>query len=704
MEKIFCPESVAIIGLSLKPYNIPRYTLENLLRWGYRGRIFGVNPRCDEDHVDGIRIFREIEDLPEVPDLVYCLIPARHVPDMVDRCGRMGITRMAIPSGGFSEYDGKGQTLAEETLARARRHGIRFVGPNGLTVANRANGLCLPFAPILKPPAGGLSVVSQSGGVGLMILNYLKDENLGLAKFASIGNKLDLDEVDYLRYLGQDPETRIICMYLESISRGREFVEAARGVDKPVIVLKSNTTAAGKRAAMSHTAALAGDEAVIDAAFERAGIIRIQRFHELFSVAKAFHLPPMRGRRVMVMSPAGGASVMMADLCEREGFVFADPGEAFYEGLSRYSNAGVIRFANPLDMGDIYDPRFVAHVIYGVMHSDAVDGAVYTSITPDMPPGENVFRTLFRTDLSKEAWGTILSSGKPLACCLASPASMTTRFKQNINVPVFNGPEEMVHALACQMRFYTRPAEEAPDLAGMENVDSVAAATWLAEHRGERGEEGLQLLRAFGIPAARSLFVSDEERAAEAARELGCPVACKVVSPDALHKSDVGGVLLDVADVDAVRQAYGTLRDNLAAARPGARFAGMRLSPMASAGWDVFVGAHQDSCFGPVVTCGMGGIFVEVYGDVFHALCPAPAEEIRRKLEGLTCHALFAGARGGEPADVESLVELVVRVSLLVSTFPTIRELDINPVRLRGDGVQALDCRLRVKESKDVAV
>ena len=247
MYKLFYPDSIAIIGLSSKPSNIPRITLENLLRWGYRGRLFGVNPRSDDLHVGRDQMFREIEDLPEVPDLAYCLIPAKFVPDMVRRCGEFGIKRMAIPSGGFSEFSEEGERLARMTLENAHEHGVRFVGPNGVTVANTDNGLCLPFVPLLKAPKGEMSIISQSGGVSLMMLNFLLDEQVGLAKFASIGNKLDLDEVDFLRYFGEDPQTGLICLYLESMPRGRDFIDAVREVDKPVVVYKANTTSAGKK-------------------------------------------------------------------------------------------------------------------------------------------------------------------------------------------------------------------------------------------------------------------------------------------------------------------------------------------------------------------------------------------------------------------------------------------------------------------------
>jgi acyl-CoA synthetase (NDP forming) len=698
VEKLFYPESIAIIGLSSKLNNIPRITLENLLRWGYRGRIFGVNSRSEDIQVDGIKMYKNIEDLPEVPDLAYCLIPAKFVPDMVKLCGEFGIKRMAIPSGGFSEFSEQGKNLADLTLANARKYGVRFVGPNGVTVANTANGLCLPFVPLHKAPRGGISIISQSGGVSLMILNFLLDENVGLAKFASIGNKLDLDEVDFLEYFGTDNDTKIICLYLEGMDRGKAFVEAARKIDKPIVVYKSNTTSAGKKAAMSHTAAVSNDEDIINSALESAGVIRIYNFLDFIEVAKAFQLPPMKGPRIMVMSPAGGFSVITADLCEKAGFEFADMGEDFYAGLQQFSNAGVIKFSNPLDMGDIYDPQLTTHVVYSVMHSDKVDGAVIVSQRPQMPPGEDVFHKMFLTDLSKETWGTILSAGKPFGVCLFGPTRMIQQTKRSVEFPVFNSPEEMVNALAAQMKFYAGKMNPSTEKELPAGLDMETARTWMEGKKGDYGEETLDLLKAFNVPVAPSMVARDEAEAEKYADELGYPVVMKVVSPDAIHKSDVGGVKIDVSDERGIKENFGIIRENLFHFKKDARFDGVRIQQMAAHGYDMFVGGKHDISFGPVVFFGMGGIYIEVFADVANTLCPAHSADIMKRLKRLKSYAVLKGLRGQECGDIEAFVDLVVRVSHVLSEFPQIKELDINPVRVfgEGDGVIALDARMRI--------
>ncbi|MEW5785864.1 MAG: acetate--CoA ligase family protein [Bacillota bacterium] len=701
MQKLFYPESIVIIGLSSKPTNIPRLTLENLLRWGYRGRIFGINARSSDVHVDGIRMYKHIEDLPEAPDLAFCMIPAKLVPEMVERCGKFGIKRMAIPSGGFAEFSAEGQTLASETLAIARQYGIRFVGPNSITLANTDNGLCLPFVALHKAPKGEMSIIAQSGGVALTMLNYLQDENIGLAKLASIGNKLDLDEVDFLEYFGRDPQTRVICLYLESMDRGRDFIEAAKKIDKPIVVYKANTTITGKKAAMSHTAAVGSDEAIIDSAFEEAGVIRIHNFLDFIEVTKAFHLPSMKGRRIMVMSPAGGFSVIGADLCEKAGFEFADMGEEFYDSLKQFSNAGVINFSNPLDMGDIYDPQLMAHVIYSVMHSAQVDGSIFISQRPQMPQGDNVFHKMFLTDLSKEAWGSILSAGKPLGVCLFGPTRMIQQTKRSVEFPIFNSPEEMVNALAVQMKYHERKMKqvENKELISPPGIDREAAKRWLRDKRGDYGEAVLDLLTAYGIPVAASVVAADKAAAIKFARQLGFPVVMKVVSPDALHKSDAGGVVVGVEEPGQVEQYFELIRINLLNYNQDACFEGVRIQKMAPEGCDLFVGGKHDPSFGPVVFFGMGGIYIEVFRDVANTLCPAAVESIYARLKRLKAHAVLGGLRGQTPGDVPSFIDLVARVSHLLADFPCIKELDLNPVRVfpQGNGALTLDARARIE-------
>ena len=695
MEKLFYPESLVIFGLSRKQNNIPALILENLLRWGYKGRIFGVNARSGDSNVSGIKQYRSVHELPIVPDCAVALIPARYVPQTIEECGKKGIKRMAILSGGFNELGEEGERLSLEARETARKYGIRFMGPNGLTVANTSNGLCLPFVPAFKPPEGGLSFITQSGGIGIILWNLLENENIGLAKFASIGNKLDIDEVEVLEYFGRDPETEVIGMYLESISRGRDLIETAAGINKPIIILKSNTTEAGKRAAMSHTASLSNDEDIIDSAFERAGIIRIDNFNDFVTISKAFKMSPMKGKRIMVMSPAGGFSVVMADLCEKAGFEFADPGKEFYEELNNFSNAGVINFSNPLDMGDIYDPEMYAHIFYSVLHNENVDGAVYVSQWPRMPSRESVFQRMFNTDIAIESIGAGLSSGKPLAACVYSPVEITQKMKQNTDFPFFDSPNDMIRALKIQADFYSHKKQGPFSVSQPDNMDYKRAASWIESIEGAAGEETLDLLDACGIPVAKSIVAPDPEGAVLAAEKTGYPVVMKVVSPDALHKSEAGGVIVGLRNSKEVKDAFVKIRDNLRAYNADARFQGVRIMEMAGEGHDMFVGGVRDRAFGPVVFFGYGGIYIEVFRDVQNVLCPSNRHEIEEKLGRLKSWHILKGARGQAQGDIDGFVGLIERVSLLMARFPSLNELDLNPVRVLSDGsgVLALDAR-----------
>ncbi|MDD2463929.1 MAG: acetate--CoA ligase family protein [Desulfobulbus sp.] len=700
MDQFFAPSSLAVYGLSSKAQNTPRIIVENCLRWGFRGRIFGINPTSTETDVSGIRVYRSASELPVVPGLAALLVPARFVPQAVEDCGRAGIKRLAIQSGGFNESSEQGTCLADQVRALAQTHGIRFVGPNSLTLADTTSGLCLPFVPSHPLRPGGFSLITQSGGLGLFLWNLLENEQVGMAKFASIGNKLDLDEVDFLKYFGQDPATQVIGIYLESITQGKRLIEAAQAIDKPIIIFKANTTAAGNQAAMSHTAALSNDEAIIGTAFERAGILRINHLHDFITTTKAFMLPPMRGKRIMAMSPAGGLGVAMADLCERQGFAFADPGEDFYRELREIANAGIIRLSNPLDMGDIYQIDKYPLIFSHVLASPQVDGAVFVSQWPRMPTGgKDVFTSMFTTDLTLELTGAVRSSAKPLALALYGDGPTLAALKERCKIPVFNGIEEAILALHRQMHFHSHRAKGRfqPD-SPTPILNNEAPDNWLSRHTGIIGEESLEFLNLCGLNSPQAAVAHSAQHAADLAETIGFPVALKVMSPQAVHKTEAGGVLLGINNREQVEAGFAQIQTNLAQYAPGARLDGVRVVAMAGEGHDLFIGGLQDPSFGPVVFFGYGGILLEVLSDVERVLCPSSQEEIREKLQRLQAWRLLSGIRGQAAVAPDPFIETVCNLSQLLVEFPAIEEIDINPVRVGFDGrVLALDARMRLK-------
>ncbi len=704
MEKFFNPESMVIFGLSSKKNNIPGYILQNTLRWGYKGKIFGVTPGAAGEEVHGVPVYGSLQELPLIPDLAVMLIPARFVPLAMEECGKFGIRRAAVLAGGFNETGGGGDDLAREVQEIAAKHGIRFMGPNGLAVSDAHSGVCLPFVPHKKMQPGGFSLITQSGGLCLILWNLMHDENVGMAKFASIGNKLNIDEADMLEYLGQDPRTEVIGLYLESVKSGERLVRAAEKITKPIIALKANTTGAGSRAAMSHTASMSNDDDVVSAAFERAGIIRVNHFHEFIAAAKIFSLPPMRGNRLMIMTPGGGAAVMMADLCEKYGFEFADPGEAFYEKLNSYTNAGVIRFSNPLDMGDIYNIQAYPDIFRDVLSSENVDGAIYGHALPLLPEeDEGIFKKMFYTDISAETRKVIIETGKPLGVSINASAETHVKINRRFGFPVFSRAEELIRALRIQSDFYARQDERRYYANEPRGMDFSRMEEWMNSRTGDVGEEMLELMAHAGITVPRSRMASTPEEAVASAREVGYPVVMKVISPDVLHKSDAGGVVTGLRNDGETAAAFSRILESVASHDSRARIEGVRIASMAPEGQDMFVGALQDAAFGPVVVFGYGGIYTEVFRDIERVLCPASRQEIERKLERLKCHAILKGARGRGRYDIEALVDIIERVSHIAAVYPEIREMDLNPVRIfpEGQGAMALDARSRIAVSRE---
>ncbi|MCP4135060.1 MAG: acetate--CoA ligase family protein [bacterium] len=704
MEKFFNPKSMVIFGLSEKDTNIPGYILDNCVRWGYKGRIFGVTPGASGEAVQGVTVYGSLSDLPIIPELAVLLIPAKFVPIAMEECGKLGIKRVAVLAGGFNESGEDGEGRAEEIKKIAAKYDIRFIGPNGLAISDTYSGVCLPFIPMQKIPQGGFSLISQSGGLGLVLWTMIIDENLGMAKFASIGNKLNIDECDMLEYFGRDPQTKVIGLYLESIKDGERLVKVAQKINKPIIALKANTSHAGSRAAMSHTASMSNNDEIVDAAFERAGIVRIDHVSDFVSIAKAFNLPPMRGNRLMVMTPGGGSAVIMADLCEKYGFEFADPGEAFYEKLNDYTNAGgIIKFSNPLDMGDIYNTKKYPVIFHDVLNSDNVDGAIYGHALPTLAPGDSIFRRLFYTDISNQTIGAMLSSGKPLGVCITAPVKSLRKMKQNLDYPLYERSEDLIKALRVQSDYYCKQdkkqLEGTPEeisLPGSFNTSGVQNRAALLN--GNIGEEMLDLVSDCGIKTAQSTIATTADEAAAQAGKMGYPVVMKIVSPDVLHKSDAGGVMIGLNNEEEVRSAFDTITNNIRAYNNEARFEGIRVMEMAPGGTDMFIGAMRDEAFGPVVVFGYGGIYTEIFKDIERVLCPAPRAEIKAKLEKLKCFEILKGARGQKQADIDSLVDVIERISHLMALCPEIKELDLNPVRVfeNGMGAMALDARAKI--------
>jgi acetate---CoA ligase (ADP-forming) len=449
MERIFEAESLAIVGVSERPGNLGLNILQNLIDWEYGGRVYCVNPRGGE--ALGRPLHTSISDLPEAVDLAVLIIPAPAVPEAVEECGRKGITRLAIPAGGFEEFGGgRGESLSDALLAAARRHGIRFVGPNCLTAINAHTGLCLPFVPVPPDlPRGGVSIIAQSGGIGLDFLARLRDDNTGFAKFISVGNKTDLDEVDYLEYMGRDPRSGVICMYLEDVARGRELIAAARAIRKPILAYKANVEPLTRESAQSHTAALANDDAVLDGAFRQAGILRVDRLAHLAAYAKVFNLPPLRGSRVALVSPTGGILVLASDQCARRGFEFPRLPASLVEDIKAHLRAGVIDISNPVDLGDVHDADARAYIIDRLLEQDFIDGVIMLLIAR-ISSGNRMAGNIrsLNKNILPDLGAMIKRHNKPLVFSLLSTSEARIETRRGVDFPIFDDVEEAVDAAA----------------------------------------------------------------------------------------------------------------------------------------------------------------------------------------------------------------------------------------------------------------
>jgi acetyltransferase len=694
MKRFFNPDTVAVIGVSQRPDNLGRQIAANLLTFEFKGIIYEVGPRGGS--LFGSRIYRSVSDIPDHVDLAVILTPAPTVPEIMAECGRKGIRRVVIESAGFGEYGDEGRRLEERIAEIAEEHGIRFIGPNCIGLINHHNGLALPFVG-LDPDMrkGGISIITQSGGVGISILNVLTSEGLGLAKFASIGNKLDVDENDLLAYYIEDPETEIICIYLEGIRDGRRLIELARRATKPILLHKSNIGAAASRIASSHTAALSADDAVVDAALVQAGIARFRDPETLVHYLKALPMPPLRGNRLAVLSRSGGHAVIAADECDLTGFQLAEFPGGFLQEVQAHTRAKVIRLTNPVDLGDLFDLEFYATLAERAIAMDGVDGMVFLHTYIAGSEGEKSLQ------LFKRLHELAGKYNKPLAIHAATEESELSRLKHKLDCPIFAEPSDAVRSLALlrDFRHGVVRSQRRPD--GRTDADAVRSIfdRCKGDGRDPLIQEAMDVLRAYGVPVLAQRLVHDEESAVEAARNLGYPVVMKVVSRDVSHKTDFGGVQLNLRNDEGVRLAYRDMMASIERKAPGARIEGALIQPMVRGGHDLIVGARLDASFGHVVLAGMGGIFVEVFRDTAIRVAPFERDTAEAMLRELKIYPILKGVRGQEPADTETLTEVVLAVVRLITDFPEIVEMDINPIRVldRKRGCFALDARICIK-------
>ena len=694
MKGIFSPRSVAVVGVSAKPDNLGRNIMLNLIDFGFDGIVYPVGPHGGA--ITTRRIYKSVTDIPDDVDMAVILIPARFVPQVMEDCGQKGVKRVIIETAGFREYSAEGKKIEDEVVAIAKRYGIRFVGPNCIGVINMENGFSVPF-PRLTPfiRKGEVSIIAQSGGVGLSIMNHMAAEGIGLNKFASVGNMLNIDAEDLLEYYIEDEGTKTIFIYLEGIRDGRRLMDLARRSPKPILVLKSNIGELGQSVAASHTASLSSDDRVVDTAFKQCGITRVHDVTTLSHYMKTLRLPALKNKRLAIISRSGGHAIVAADACETVGFELAEFPESFIRDIEKHFRASVIKLTNPLDLGDLFDLDVYYQIVEETLAQENVDGVAFlhTSVAAtEHGPTKDLVKRL--EALSKKF-------NKPVAVYVSANSAEVSSLRQDLDFPIFTHIVEMFRALKLDFDHSQKMAGvESRELSPAYDVEKPAVQQLIETAANESRDlllnEAMDVLECYGIPTIRGMAASSAEDAAKAADSLGYPVAMKVISEHISHKSDAGGVQLNLRDRAGVFDAFQDMTLRIQKAFPDVKLDGVMVQPMAVGGRELILGGRQDKQFGPVILVGLGGIFVEIFEQASMRIAPVSRTEAMAIIEELNGAQILMGARGHKRSDIDAIVDAILRISQLLTDFPQIKELDINPLRIfhEGEGSLALDARI----------
>lgn len=687
MDKLFSPQNIAIIGISPRPGNLGQGVLLNLQEHDYKGDVYLVGRGGDE--LEGLPVHRSVDELPEGIDLAVILTPASTVPDYLDACGRRGIRRACIESSGFGEFSAGGPALQARVVEIARKWGIRFTGPNGLGVINLEKGVYVPFAPMMQDwvRRGRVSILAQSGGLIQHAMHLLTAAGLGINKGVSMGNKVDLNEADFLEYLLDDEGSDVIWLYLEGFSDGRRLLELARPSPKPILMLKAGRGRASQQILRSHAAALASDDRVVVAAARQAGILQVDDFREMVNLTKAFSLPPARGNDLLVFSRSGGTAVMAADAAEAHGFHLIDIPPSFLEEIRRHNRADVIMPTNPVDLGVMFDSEaWVRLLEEGI-----------ATLRPHAAVMSYTYSPSWEKEIARQLAEALRDLGRridvPLAVVPSAKVDDIDFLERNLGFPIFREIGDALRALAASRDWHhrreTRDSSETPHL--------MQHATRKAQHPLRASptlDEALQLVEAYGIPTAEWAMARDAGKAVAAGERLGYPLAMKIVSAEISHKTDVGGIALNIVNEAALHKAWTAMQNRLRERAPGSAIEGLLLQKMVRDGREMIVGARRDATFGPVVLFGLGGIYAEVFDDVSLRVAPVThfdAEEMIAEVRG---SRLLSGVRGEAPADVAALIDALLALSRLMMEHPEIQEIDINPLVVLEKGALALDARI----------
>lgn len=668
LKALFQPKSVALIGASGTPGKLGYDILHNLMQAGFEGPIYPINPKADE--ILGLPAYKDVGSTPAPPELAVIVIPSKMVVGAVEECGKAGVRAAIVITGGFAEAGQEGERLQAELARTAEKYGVRVVGPNCQGINSPHHHLCASWP--LITTQGRIAFISQSGTVGAALIDWASQEELGFSVFVSLGNRADVCESDCIDYFNKDPNTKVIALYIEGVKRPQHFLQTLERATKPVVILKSGRTARGRIAAESHTKSLAGNDAVYEAIFRKYKVRRADSLEELYDFAKAMaYMEKPKGRRLLNISSSGGAAILAIDEAEKLGFTNPAPTQKLKDRLRAFlpPHCGV---SNPIDLtGDaITDPSLYSKVIAAAKAD--YDASVVIFGDPIHGASE-----------------IVTGKGELVIFCGGADVEREeSKLMHRKGIPVYPTPERGIRALYQLVRFDPAPPAK-------ETVHETTAETLNLMPV----QKAVSILRKYGIPAVEAKLAETPKDAVALAKKFAKPVALKVSSPDISHKTDVGGVRLNLVKQTEIKSAFEDILKNVKRQAPQARIAGVTVSPMAKAGGlEVIIGMTKDQQYGPVLMFGLGGIFTEIYRDVQFCLLPAAEEELLRMIRGITGYPLIAGVRGQKARDEKALVGVMKAVADIVKDHPEIDQIDINPILLYEKGVSAVDYRIYTRE------
>ncbi len=684
LQHLFTPQSVAIVGASREPGKVGYEIMSAMLRCGYEGRIYPVNPKTDT--LQGTPCYPNLKSIGEAPELVVIAVAAKHVPTVMRDCADVGIKAAIIVTSGFKESGEEGARLEQSVMQIARAANIRVVGPNCIGVMAPPDKLNASFAGDLPSP-GQIGYFSQSGSILAAIVDMAKPIGIGFSKLVSIGNKADVDELDILKTLGDDPQTKVIAGYLETINDGDTFIRQAERISltKPILLLKSGITAAGAKAASSHTGRLAGTEHAYECVFERAGVIRCKSIKNQFDVARAFvNQPCPAGSHVAVIANAGGAGIMAADAIDREGLALATFSSQTINTLAKHLVTAA-NINNPIDLlGDAMAHHY-DFAIKTALDDPGVD-AVLTMLSPHATTEIlSTAKTIVRISQEKPA--------KPILACFlgAGRVKEAVELLRKGGIPEYDSPESAVETLKVMHTYSawrSRPKRIVKLFAVNRRKVERIIDRHLRQNAFELGEmETKEILQAYGFVTPRGEIATSAEQAANIANQIGYPVVLKVWSPDVVHKTDIGGVKTALTNEQAVMDAFDLMMYRIPKKHPEINIPGILVEQMCNQGTEVILGMNRDPRFGPLMMFGMGGKLVEVLEDVAFYPAPLTAEEAKEMLISTRTYQLLTGIGEERGVDIDAIAEGLQRLSQLVTEFPQIKEMDINPFIVGREGI-----------------